>query len=140
VIVKRVVFTAVGILSLTLVAAGLTELTLALGHQGKLVDSPTARPSVLPSPSATSTPSPTPVLTPVSTPVVTPVPTPKPGTTAVTNGYVRLRAGASTSTAILAELNAGTVLILGPYRDSQWQQVTYNGINGYVFRTYLIYR
>jgi hypothetical protein len=50
-----------------------------------------------------------------------------------------LRAGMSTSTAILTDLNGGTVVQLLSDSDAQWQQVRYNGQTGYIFKTYLIY-
>jgi uncharacterized protein YgiM (DUF1202 family) len=138
---KRVVYTAIGILALTAVAAGLTELAFALGHRGRLADDQAQRhmatPSPSPSPSASATPAPMP--TPAATPAPTPVSTPA-AATAVTNSFVHMRAGASTTTAIVADLNGGSEVTLGSYRDSQWQQVTYNGLNGYIFRSYLTYR
>ncbi len=132
---KRVVFTVIGILALTLVAAGLAEATLLFGHHGRLSDDQQARPAATPTPTPSPTPAPT--LTPAPAPV--PTPTPVPVRTAVTNSFVHLRAGASTSTTILANLNGGTVVTLGSYVDSQWQQVQYNGQNGYIFKTYLNY-
>jgi uncharacterized protein YgiM (DUF1202 family) len=139
--VKRIVYSAIGILALTAVAAGLTELTLAMGHHGRLADDQAQRhlatppPSPSPSPSASATPAPAPETTPVPTPTATPA-----AAGAVTNSFVHMRAGASTATAIVADLNAGSEVILGTYRDSQWQQVNYNGLNGYIFRSYLTYR
>jgi len=50
-----------------------------------------------------------------------------------------MRSGASTTTPIVADLNGGSVVTLGSYSDSQWQQVTYNGLNGYIFKSYLAY-
>jgi hypothetical protein len=75
----------------------------------------------------------------VSTPTPTPSATPA-GSKAVTNSFVHLRADKSTSSSILANLNGGTVLQLLPDSDSQWQEVSYNGITGYVFKTYLNYQ
>ena len=72
-----------------------------------------------------------------------PVPTPVAETpavrTATTKSFVRFRAGRSTSSAVLAELDGGTVVTLGDYVDSKWQQVTYNGQTGYVAKVYLQY-
>jgi uncharacterized protein YgiM (DUF1202 family) len=136
---KRAVLIAVGILGLTLVATGLTELTLALGHGGSLSDDLKVRPQTLPSPSASPTPSP--AATPPSPPptiALTPSPTPA-APMATTNSFVHLRAGASTATPILTDLNGGTVVTLGSYSDSQWQEVQYNGLKGYVFKSYLAY-
>jgi len=59
--------------------------------------------------------------------------------TATTKSFVRFRAGRSTSSAVLAELDGGTVVTLGDYVDTKWQQVTYNGQTGYVAKVYLSY-
>jgi hypothetical protein len=129
-----------GILVLALLAGGLTEATLALGHRGALSDDRSLRPdtsvvrSASPSPSASASPSATPA------PAVASTPVPTPGLpTATTNSFVHLRAGKSTSTAILIDLNGGTVIQLLPDVDAQWQQVQYNGLTGYIFKTYLTY-
>lgn len=67
-------------------------------------------------------------------------PAPEPAApTATTKSFVRFRAGRSTSSAVLAELQAGTVVTLGSYVDSKWQQATYNGQTGYIAKTYLQY-
>jgi uncharacterized protein YgiM (DUF1202 family) len=50
-----------------------------------------------------------------------------------------MRAGKSTSTAILMDLNGGTAVQLLSDSDAQWQQVQYNGLTGYIFKTYLAY-
>ncbi len=129
----RVVYIAIGILVLALAATGLAETTLALG-KAHLGDDQNARPAatVTPTPTATATPTATPK------PIITPAPTPA-AKTATTTSFVRLRAGASTSSAILAELNGGTVVTLGTYSDSLWQQVRYNGLSGYIYKSYLRY-
>lgn len=59
--------------------------------------------------------------------------------TATTKSFVRFRAGRSTSSAVLAELQGGTVVTLGDYADSKWQQATYNGQTGYIAKVYLQY-
>ena len=67
-------------------------------------------------------------------------PAPEPAApTATTKSFVRFRAGRSTSSAVLAELQAGTVVTLGSYVDSKWQQATYNGQTGYIAKAYLQY-
>ena len=132
---RRVIFSAIGIIVLTLAAVGLTEATLAIGHRGRIADDKAAHtPSPKPTPSATPSSTPTPTLTPVPTPVPTPT-----TRTATTNSFVHMRSGASTTTPIVADLNGGSVVTLGSYSDSQWQQVTYNGLNGYIFKSYLAY-
>jgi len=76
----------------------------------------------------------------VETPAPTPAPAPAPVVrTATTRSFVRFRAGRSTSSAVLAELDGGTVVTLGDYVDAKWQQVTYNGQTGYVAKVYLQY-
>ena len=59
------------------------------------------------------------------------------GQTGTINAYsVRLRAGASTSTTILATLNKGaTMTVTGTSGD--WYSVRYNGTDGYVYKQYL---
>lgn len=59
--------------------------------------------------------------------------------TATTKSFVRFRAARSTSSAVLAELQGGTVVTLEDYVDSKWQQATYNGQTGYIAKVYLQY-
>lgn len=59
--------------------------------------------------------------------------------TATTKSFVRFRAARSTSSTVLAELQAGTVVTLGDYVDAKWQQATYNGQTGYIAKVYLQY-
>jgi uncharacterized protein YgiM (DUF1202 family) len=82
--------------------------------------------------------------TPVPLAQSTPAPSPSPAatatlSTATTNAFVHLRAANSTTAAILADLNGGTVVELLPQSDSSWQQVRYNGQVGFVYRSYLSY-
>lgn len=146
---NRFVAMASGGIGLALTAAVLAETTFALGSgsnvwqywqwQGRFGDgwqvlvSPTPR--VTPTPVVTTQPTAT------STPVVTPVATstPRPLRTATTNAFVHVRAGASTATAILFDLNGGVTVELLSYQDASWQQVRYNGVTGYIFRSYLTY-
>lgn len=73
-------------------------------------------------------------------PVVAPEPTPEPvARTATTKSFVRFRAERSTSSAVLAELQGGTVVTLGDYVDTKWQQAAYNGQTGYIAKVYLQY-
>jgi uncharacterized protein YgiM (DUF1202 family) len=127
-----------GVLLLALLAGGLTEATLAVGHLGGIADDTASRPaakpkavvSAGPTPSATAMPTVTPAPQATSTPV---------GKVAVTNSFVHLRAGKSIYTNILTDLNAGTTVQLLPDSDAQWQQVQYNGLTGYIFKIYLTY-
>ena len=123
-----------GVLVLALIAAGLTEATVAFGSHGRLTNSTALRP-------ATPTPTPTPTPTAVPTPTPTPAPTatPVPARTAITNGFVHMRASNTTSSAILIDLNAGTRVELLAYSDNLWQQVRYNGYVGYIWKGYLAY-
>lgn len=140
---QRVAVTAGGIIVLVLVAAGLTEATLALGHRGSLANDVLLRPlglapaSPTPVPAATASPKPSASPTPVATPV--PTPAPIAGPKATTNGFVHLRGGKGVTFPILIDLNAGTVVSLLSDSDSQWQQVNYNGTVGYIFKSYLTY-
>lgn len=149
---ERAALTAIGLLVIGVLAAGLTETALALNQRGFIAEvapavksgpTPTsARPGVTATPQLTATPVPPAVPNVTPTPVPTPLPTPVPTVVvpgAVTNSFVHLRAGASTATPILTDLQAGTRVVLGSYRDSQWQEVTVNGYHGYVFRAYLQY-
>jgi uncharacterized protein YgiM (DUF1202 family) len=130
-----------GVLLLALLAGGLTEATLAVGHLGGIADDTASRPAA--KPKAVVSAGPTPSAT--AMPTVTPAPTPDPqaatpaGKVAVTNSFVHLRAGKSIYTNILTDLNAGTTVQLLPDSDAQWQQVQYNGLTGYIFKIYLTY-
>lgn len=102
---------------------------------------------------ALPSPSPSPTLDPVVTPPPTPepsptpaavlgaeaTPTPPPGRTATTKAFVRLRSKATTNSSVVAGLNKGTVVTLGDFSSSTWQEVTANGQHGYVSKSYLIY-
>jgi uncharacterized protein YgiM (DUF1202 family) len=131
-----------GILLLTLLAAGLTEATLAIGRSGSIVDDTalrTSQPSSLP-----AAKSPAPSASPSESPSAIPTPTPTPTQTATnlaatTNSFVHLRSSSSTSSQILLNLNGGTVVQLLSGGDSQWQEVDYNGTVGYVFKSYLTF-
>lgn len=124
---------------LAVVAAGLAEATLAFGQVGRISDDAGVRHAVVTlTPKLTATPVPTPA--PTVTPTVAPTPVPTAvAPHAVTNSFVHLRQSNSTSSAILMDLNGGTIVTLLPYSDSQWQQVQYNGLTGYIFRSYLMY-
>jgi uncharacterized protein YgiM (DUF1202 family) len=135
----RALATLSGVLVLALLAGGLTEAALARGHHGGIVDDAKLRPaasSTAPTPKATPSPTPTATATPVASPKPTVTPT---GPKAVTNSFVHLRAGKSTNTAILNNLDAGTSVSLLPDSDSTWQQVQYAGSVGYIYRAYLTY-
>jgi uncharacterized protein YgiM (DUF1202 family) len=134
----RAFYTLSGIIILAIGATFLTEATLAVGHRNTLIDD-AALVKASPTASPTPTPTPKPTTSPSATPVATATPAAPAAATAVTNSFVHLRAGASTGTPIVADLNGGTTVTLGAYRDSQWQQVTYNGVNGYIYRSYLTY-
>ena len=58
------------------------------------------------------------------------------GTGTITGNYVRVRSGPSTGHSILASCNVGTrMTVTGTSGD--WYAVTYNGLNGYVYKQYL---
>ncbi len=124
------------------VAAGLTEATMAQGGFGSLANDILLRPVQSPAtakPALTKPPTPTAAPSPSATPPPSVSPAEKPGPSATTNSFVHLRAGKSTSAAIIIDLSSGTVVQLLPDSDAQWQQVRYNGANGYIFKTYLTY-
>jgi hypothetical protein len=142
---SRALATLGGVLVLALLAGGLTEATLAVGGRGTIANDALLRPMAT-STTNTSVQSKvkaTPTATPKPTPSVTSSPTPSPSptsaNTATTNAFVHLRAGASTSTAILLNLNGDTQVELLSYSDPQWQEVEYQGTIGYVYKSYLSY-
>jgi len=140
---ERVVATFGGVLVLALLAGGLTEATMALGHRGSLANDTALRPlthtTAKPSPTVSATPKPSATPAPTATPTPAPTATPVAAAVATTNSFVHMRAGKSTSTAILTDLNGGTQVQLLPDSDAQWQQVRYNNLTGYIFKTYLTY-
>ena len=133
---QRSLYIAVGLITIAVGAAVLTEATVAWSDRGRLLDGV----GVLTKPSVSPTPKPS---VSVASPSVSPTPvataTPTPAPTAVTNDFVHLRGGASTSYPIVENLNAGTAVTLGSYVDSQWQEVTVAGVHGYIYKTYLNY-
>jgi hypothetical protein len=106
--------------------------------------------SLTETPASSYTPTPkvdvsaTPVASTVPSPTVSPsasaVPSASPSPSrATTNGVVHLRVGPSVNTDVMTDVPSGTVVTLGAYSDSSWQQVTYKGFNGYIFKSYLNY-
>lgn len=134
----RIVSTAAGVLVLAVLAAGLTETTLAVGARGRINDDAGLKATPKPSVKASPKPAPAVSASPTAAPSATPVPTPA-GPTATTNSFVHMRAAKSTNSTILYNLNGGTVVRLLPDVDSTWQQVEYNGTTGYIYKTYLAY-
>lgn len=132
---QRVALSIIGGLLLVVAAVGLTEVTLAVGHRSATTDESVVS-KATPTPSAIPTPTPTP--SPSATPVATPTPVPA-APTAITTEQVRLRAAATVASAQLAWIDGGTVVTLGAYSDASWQQVTVNGLQGYINRAYLRY-
>ncbi|MBW4061336.1 hypothetical protein HJC99_02060 [Candidatus Saccharibacteria bacterium] len=136
---QRVIYIAIGVGIITLGAAGLTEATLAYSGRDVLLDgTPAVHASPSPAPSRSPSPSPTVVPSVVPSPTVTPV-LPSGAPTATTNSFVHMRASASINSAIVANLNGGTVVTLESYVDSRWQEVSVGGQMGYVYRSYLTY-
>lgn len=123
----RVLAIIFGITVLALLASGLTEASLVLGHKQMTSIEPTHIASPVPTP-----PVPTPpVLPPVVAAPVTP--------TATVNAFVHMRADRSTSSAIVTDLNAGAAVQYAKIDDGLWQAVTYQGQSGYVYKSYLNY-
>jgi hypothetical protein len=120
-----------------IMAGGATSITLA--HAGsKRTAAVHQLPSASPTPSATPLPSSTPSATPTPTPVATPLSTPT-QRTAVTNGFVHMRVGKSTSSAIVVDLQAGSTVVLGSDETSLWQESTFGSYHGYIWKSYLNY-
>lgn len=59
--------------------------------------------------------------------------------TATTVSFVHMRAGKTTASPILFDLDAGTTVELTDDSNPQWQGVVYQGQAGYIFKTYLQY-
>jgi uncharacterized protein YgiM (DUF1202 family) len=137
--VGRAIATLGGVLVLALLAGGLTEATLAIGHSGGIADDYLLRPASSHLKAAGVTPKPTPSGSPVASPAATPAATSVPSAQlfATTNAFVHMRAGKTTASNIVLNLNGGSQVQLLPDSDSQWQQVQYNGVTGYIFKTYL---
>jgi len=139
---SRFIASMVGGLILAILAAGLTEATLAIGQRGSLSNDTSLRPAagvahhaVPPTPAPKSS-----APTPAGTPTPAPTPSPTPAVpTATTSSFVHLRAQPSTSSQILANLNGGTVVELLGGGTSQWQEVEWNGVIGFVYESYLTY-
>ncbi len=128
----------VGALILAIMAAGLAEVTLAVGQRGSLSNDTDSQPIAgMASPSH----QPTPRVTPSATPSPTPTPSPSASSapTATTNAFVHLRAQPSTSSQILVSLNGDTVVQLLSGGNADWQEVEYHGLTGYIFTSYLSY-
>ncbi len=99
---------------------------------------------VPPTPSATATPTaalPVPTTVPVVTPVPTITPTPSPeyiGQIVCTaDEFVNIRSGAGTQTDIIGTLPGGETADVIAFEDD-WVHVSYNGITGYVSRSYTV--
>lgn len=120
-----------------IVAGGATSIAMAYAgskrtaevHQTQVpLPTPSSRTSLTPTPSAT--PSVIPAPTPVSTPVQH---------TAVTNGFVHMRADKSTSATIVVDLQGGSTVVLGSGETSLWQEATFGSYHGYIWKSYLNY-
>jgi hypothetical protein len=119
----------------------------ALGHGGirvAVAEQP-SRPSETPSATVKASPSASPAasVAPSISPTLTPTPnlnpSPVASRSATTSAVVRLRKTPSTSADIITEVPSGVAVVLGAYSDAVWQQVTYEGVSGYISRTYLTY-
>jgi uncharacterized protein YgiM (DUF1202 family) len=123
-----------GVLVIVGAATGLSLVALAKPslHWSKPVAEVAVPAEQTPSPAVTE---PTPAAEPTPTPEPAPVVQPK----AVTKEFIRLRKGPSTTTDVLAELQAGTTVILLADKNSLWQQVQYGNLVGYIYRSALRY-
>ena len=119
-----------------IVAGAATSLALARSSTKRSVSvQQTPIPSATPKPTPSITPSPTPIATP--TPAATPTPIAE--RTAVTNGFVHMRADKSTSSAIVVDLQGGTRVVLGSDETSLWQEAIFGSYHGYIWKSYLNY-
>lgn len=125
-----------------LCAAGVTWLQtmpgMALNPVRNWLQGPASEPAPVPQPAPTVAQQPTKV----EPQPVQAQPTPAAATAAapkkaVTVSYVNVRSGKSTSTAIIANLEAGTEVELRDDANSTWQGVTVQGKNGYIYKEYL---
>jgi uncharacterized protein YgiM (DUF1202 family) len=115
--------------ALVLIAAGLTEATLAYGDRAALPDGRRASTST---PSIHIAPATDRLTLPVESPAKS---SPTPSKLAVTTTAVNLRASPATSAPILQGLKSGTtVTLIGP-GDGEWQEVTVLNLSGYIIRT-----
>jgi hypothetical protein len=129
---------AVPITYLQVVQPSLSDLQKALGISNQ---SSVKQPAVAPPP-PTKAAAPSPIVTtaPATAPATPKATASKPtGKTAITNSFVNLRAGKSVATPIIATLEAGTTIQLRDDADTTWQGVTYQGKNGYIYRSYIQY-
>lgn len=95
-------------------------------------------------PEATQTPSSTAATTetkPAEQPAASAQPAPSTPAvkTATTVSFVHMRTGKGTNTPIVMDLDGGTVVQLRSDSDRYWQGITYQGKNGYIYKTYLQY-
>ncbi len=119
---------------LQVVQPSLGDIQNTLGISKETPQKPAA---VTPAQQTPTKPVPTAVPKPVPAPAASPVKTT--AKTALTSSFVNLRAGKSVSTPIIGTLEAGTTVQLRADADTTWQGVTYQGKNGYIYRSYLQY-
>ena len=125
----RLLSTILGIVMLALIATALTETSLAVGKTQTTSPEPATK-------AVTTTAKPA---TPTASTTTTPSPAAPASPTATVNGYVHMRTSPTTSASIVFDLNAGDVVSYGQVDDGLWQTVTYQGIHGYIYKTYLDY-
>jgi len=134
----RITSIVFGILVLALIASGLTEAALVIGRPQAVLVEPTV--PAAPKPVTPKPVVPVPVEPAPAAPAPAPTPTPAATLpTATINGYVHMRADRSTASAIIADLYAGYIVSYHQVDAGLWQFVTYQGQNGYVYKTYLNY-
>jgi uncharacterized protein YgiM (DUF1202 family) len=133
--VTRILSIVFGITVMALMATALTETSLALGKPQTTSPEPAHKTATVTTKKKTVTvvATPTPAPTPAATPAVPATPT------ATVNGFVHMRASATTSSAIITDLNAGDVVSYTQEDDGLWQAVTYQGQNGFIYKSYLNY-
>ena len=130
----RILSIILGITTLAIVATGFTEASMALSQHQTTSPEPTTKQTTVVTPKATTT------VTPATTPTVAPAAPVTPVLpTATVNGFVHIRASATTSSVIITDLNAGDVVSYASVDSGLWQAVTFQGTSGYIYKSYLNY-
>ena len=113
----------------------ITDLKYQLGlNTAGVSPSPSASPQPSLAPSASPTPSPA-----VLSASASPTPSAAPASTAVTNQYTYLHAGANESSAVKEALNTGTSVTLTGAAQNKYQPVTVGGASGFIVQSHLTY-
>jgi hypothetical protein len=128
-----------GVTYLEVAQPSINNLETYLGFGGNTATNPSPAPAPAPTP-AQAQPIPTPQAASPAAAATTPAPTAVPAAkTAITVSFVHMRTGKSTGTPVVFDLDGGTTVTLRDDSDPTWQGVTYQGKDGYIYKTYLQY-